>query len=251
MPSNDFNISIKPDSVEVELNPSASSPYAKLGGAIFSVSMVILVLCALLFLPGKHNQPGMWHDMSNASIDSSDFLVPLTILLLGGVFIGWMGFRWSAAAWPSDETLRCDHTTLTTSRVPYLNFRNRKWKKKSYLVSDIKNLRFAVYASAKGSSIYGLRFRSDDGGHKILPGLEAPEAKEILTALQHLGVDVVLDDKLQKKAGEALEKRGTPLSLGLYVTLISDRITFALRDQPRLTNRRLQQPPCTPTAPQI
>jgi hypothetical protein len=215
MASNDINISIKPDLVEVQLSPSASSPHAKLGGAIFSVIMVILVLCALIFLPGKHSQQTMWRDMSNAPIDSSAFLVPLTGLILGCVFMGWTGFRWSAAGWPSDETLRCDHTTLTISRVPYLDFRNRKWKTKSYLVSDIKNLRFAVYASAKGSSIYGLRFRSDDGGHKILPGLEAPEAKDILTALQHLGVDVVLDDKLQKKAGEALEKRGTPMSLGL------------------------------------
>jgi hypothetical protein len=114
----DFTISIKQDSVEVRLHPSSRSPYAKLGGAIFSASMVIIAVFALLFLPGKHTRPSMWHDMSDATIGSANFLVPLTILILVCVFVGWTGFRWSAAAWPSDETLHCDHKALTISRIP-------------------------------------------------------------------------------------------------------------------------------------
>ncbi len=210
MPLSDFTISIKQDSVEVQLTPSARSPHAKLGGAIFSASMVIAVLCALLFFPGKHNQPSMWHDMSNASVES-DFLMPLTILILGCIFVGWIGFRWSAAAWPSDETLHCDQTGLTISLIPSLDFHNRIWKTKSYALADIKDLRFAVYASAKGASIYGFRFRANGRRHKTLPGLEAPEAQKILTALQRFGVDVVLDDKLQKKADDALKNRGNAI----------------------------------------
>ncbi len=211
----DFTISIKQDSLEVRLHPTSRSPHAKLGGAIFSASMVVLVVCALLFLPGKHSRPNMWHDMSEAAIESSDFLVPLGILIVGGGLLGWMGFRWSAAAWPSDETLRCDHTTLTISRIPYLDFRNRTWKTRSYGLRDIEKFRFAVYASAKNSSIYGFRFRANGRRHKTLPELEAPEAQTILKALQGFGVDVVLDDKLQKKVDEALEKRGNSLSLGV------------------------------------
>jgi hypothetical protein len=125
------------------------------------------------------------------------------------------GFRWSTAAWPSNENLRCDHTTLTISRIPYLDFGNRTWKTKSYALRDIEKFRFAVYASAKGSSIYGFRFYGGDREHKILPGLEAPEAQNILKALQSFGVDVVVDDKLEKKVKEALEKRGSQVSLGL------------------------------------
>jgi hypothetical protein len=200
----DFTISIKQDSVEVRLHPSSRSPRAKLGGAIFSTSMVIIVACALLFLPGKHSRPSMWHDMSDATIGSSDFLVPLGILILGGGLLGWMSFRWSAAAWPSDETLHCDHTTLTISRIPYLDFRNRTWKTRSYALRDIEKFRFAIYASAKNSSIYGFRFRTNGRRHKTLPGLEAPEAQNILTALLRFGVDVVLDDQLQKKTDEAM-----------------------------------------------
>jgi hypothetical protein len=215
MPPSDFTISLKPDSVEIQLTPSANSPYAKLGGAIFIVSILIAGLCALLFLPGKHSRPNMWHDMSNASIGSSDLLVPLTLMILFVVFMAWLGFRWSAAAWPSDETLHCDHTALTISRIPYLDFLSRTWKTKTYTLRDIQKFRFAVYASAKGSSIYGFRFRANGRRHKTLPGLEAPEAQNILTALQRFGVDVILDDKLQKKIDEALKKRGNQLSLGV------------------------------------
>lgn len=215
MPPSEFTISITQDFVEIRLQPSIQSPRAKLYGAIFSASAVILVLCALLFLSGKHGSPSMWHDMSNANIGSSAFLIPLAFLIVGGGFMTWMGFRWSAAAWPSDETLRCDHTVLTISRIPYLDFRDRTWKTQSYALRDLEKFRFAIYASAKNSSIYGFRFRANGKRHKTLPGLEAPEAQNILTALQRLGVDVVLDDKLQKKVGKELEKRGTPMSLGL------------------------------------
>jgi hypothetical protein len=54
--------------------------------------MVIVAACALLFLPGKHNRPSMWHDMSSATIGSSDFLFPLGILIVGGGLLGWMSF---------------------------------------------------------------------------------------------------------------------------------------------------------------
>jgi hypothetical protein len=214
-PVNDFTISINKNSVEVRLQPSSRSPHAKLGGAIFAASMVIVVLCVLLFLPGKHNRPSMWQDMANASIESGDFQVPVTILIVGGVLMAWLMFRWSAAAWPSDENFHCDRTALTISRIRYLDFRNRTWKTKSYALRDIEKLRFAMYASAKGTSIYGFRFYENDRGHKILPGLEAPEAQNILKALQSFGFDVVLDDKLQKKVDEALERRGNQISLGL------------------------------------
>jgi hypothetical protein len=151
--------------------------------------------------------------MSDATIESSDFLVPLTILILCGAGVAWSGFRWSSAAWPSDETLHCDHTTLTISRIPYLDFRNRTWKTRSYALRDIEKFRFAVYASAKNSSIYGFRFRANGRRHKTLPGLQAPEAWSIMTALQRFGVDAVLDDKLREKADKALGKRGNQISL--------------------------------------
>jgi hypothetical protein len=205
----DFTISINRDSVDVRLDPSSRSPHAKLGGAVFIASVGIVVFCASLFLSGKNGSPSMWQDMSNASIESGSFLVPLGVLVVGCGLLLWMGFRWSAAAWPSDETLHCDHTTLIISRIPYLDFRNRAWKTKSYALRDIEQFRFAIYASGKGRSIYGFRFLVSGRRYKALPGLEAPEAQNIMKALQTFGIDVVLDNKLQKKVAAALERRGS------------------------------------------
>jgi len=205
----DFTISINQVSAEVRLEPSSRSPHAKLGGALFVASMGIVALCVLLFLPRRDGH-SMWQYISNANIEFGSFLAGIQIVGCG--LLLWMGFRWSAAAWPSDETLRCDHTTLTISHVPYLDFRNRTWKTTSYALRDIERFRFAVYASARGSSKYGFRFRANGKRHKTLPGLEAPEAQNILNALQAFGVDVVLDDKLQKKVAETLERRGSQIS---------------------------------------
>lgn len=207
--NDDFKISISKDAVEVRLQPSSRSPHGKLGGAIFVTVMVILVLCGALFLPVKDNRPSVWQGMSNATVESGVFWVPIGVLLIVCCgLVAWVGFWWSAGAWPSDERFYCDRTSLTISRIPYLDFANHTWKTQSYPLHDVEKFRFASYAALRGSVIYGLRFDENCREHKILPGLEAPEAQGILKALQSLGVDVVLDDKLQKKVAEALEERG-------------------------------------------
>jgi hypothetical protein len=214
-PMKDFTISINQDSVEVRLDPSSRSSHAKLRGAVYITCLSIVGSCVLLFLPGKDSSPNMWHDMSNANVESGSFLVPLGLLIGFCGLVMWMGFRWSAARWPSDETLRCDHIALTISRIPYLDFHNSNWKTKSFALRDIEQFRFDIYASAKRSSIYGFRFRVNGRRHKTLPGLEAPEAQDILKALQRLGIDVVLDDWLQIRVAEALRRRGGPISLSV------------------------------------
>lgn len=204
----DFTVSLNSNSVEICLRPSSRSPHSKLGGALFATGLLIATPCALLFLPGKNSRPSMWHDMVNATIGSSDFLVPVGILIFSSGLLGWLSFRWSTAAWPSDETLYCDHTALTISRIPYFDFGNRMWQTHSYLSRDIERFRFAVYASSRGTKIYGFRFVANGRRHKTLPGLEAPDAQKILKALQSFGVNVVLDNKLQKKVNKVLEERG-------------------------------------------
>lgn len=211
----DFAISISKDAVEVRLQPSSRSPHGKLRGAIVAAAIVAGVPCAAVIVPGKHGAPSMWQEMSKSSIMSGSLWVLLVALIVLDGFLAWLCFRWSAAAWPSDEILRCDRTTLTISRVPYLDFSNRTWVTKSYALRDIRRMRFAVYASAKGMSMYGFRFETNGQEHKILPSLEAPEALSILKALQGLGVDAVVDDKLEKKVAETQEMRGSQMTTGL------------------------------------
>ena len=79
---------------------------------------------------------------------------------------------------------------MTISKVPWLDVRNSHWVTHTYSLHDISQIRFGVIASAKGSSMRGLRFLASGKKQKVLPGLKAPEAKEILKALKALGADV-------------------------------------------------------------
>ncbi len=205
MAHSDFSISITDKTVDVSYTPSVSEPRGKLFGFIFIIVTLVVLACALLFLPGKHGHPSMWHDLTNTSSGSSVVFIPIGLMLFVGLF-GWQGFRYARAAWASDETFHCDRETITIKRIPWLDFSNRTWSTYTYPLSEVSAIRFAVIASAKGRAFWGLRFRSH-GRKWTLPGLEAPEAKEILTGLRALGADAPDDPKLDKRIKEALEMR--------------------------------------------
>lgn len=213
MPSisrDDFEFVISDEAVDVNLRPSASSPHAKRNGLIFILCMSLLVPAFLLFVPGKYGT--MWHDIT-AAHTVSGAEVPIGFVLAGFGFVCLLGLRWSEAAWPSDERFHCDRSTLTFARVPLLDFKNRSWQSCSYPLGTVSKIRYDVYASAKGSSIYGLRFTVNGKRHKCLPGLEAPEAQKILSALHKLGADVEIGDDLQKKVDEVLSNRNMGFTL--------------------------------------
>ncbi len=205
MAHSDFSISITDKSVDVRYTPSVSEPRGKLFGFLFIISTLVVLACALLFLPGKHGNPSMWHDLTNAPSGSSVVFIPIGLMLFIGLF-GWQGFRYARAAWASDETFHCDREVITIKRIPWLDFSNRTWRTYIYPLSEMSAIRFAVIASAKGRAFWGLRFRAH-GRRWALPGLEAPEAKEILTGLRALGADVPEDPKLDKRIKETLEMR--------------------------------------------
>lgn len=206
MAHSDFSISITDKAVDVCYTPSVSDPHGKLFGFIFIISTLVVLACAVLFLPGKHGNPSMWHDLVSVSMDSSRFLTPVIGLALFIGLCGWQGFRYARAAWASDETFHCDSEAITISRIPWLDFSNRTWRTYTYPLTEVSAIRFAVIASAKGRAFWGLRFRAH-GRKWVLPGLEAPEAKAILTGLKVLGADVPDDPKLDKRIKQTLEMR--------------------------------------------
>jgi hypothetical protein len=206
MKRGDLDIELTDEAVDVKLNASARSPNAKLGGFLFIMCGILLMDAALLFMPGKPGHRSMWNNMVSAK-SPSDWIAPVLILTAGTISLAWLGFRWARAAWPSDEHFHCDRTALTLARIPYLDFKSRNWNKTSFALADVSRIRFDAYASAKGGTIYGLRFCVQQTGHKALPGLEAPEAQKILLALQRLGADVIIDKTLQKRVDEAVANR--------------------------------------------
>jgi hypothetical protein len=205
MAHSDFSISITNEAVDVSFTASISEPRGKLFGLIFTLSMLVLMACAVLFLPGKHGNPSMWHELTSDPSGSLLFFILIVIFPLIGLF-GWQGFRYARAAWASDETFHCDRDVVTIKRIPWLDFSNRTWRTYTYPLSEVSAIRFAVIASAKGRAFWGLRFRSH-GRKWALPGLEAPEAKKILTGLRALGADVPEDPNLDKRIKETLEMR--------------------------------------------
>ncbi len=206
MAQSDFSILISEKALEVRYTPSVKEPRGKLFGFIFVSSTLFLLVCALLFLPGKHGRSSMWHDLARATLSSSGFFIPIIGFTLFIGLFGWQGFRYARAAWASDEIFHCDHEAITVSRIPWLDFSNRIWRTYTYPLTEVSSIRFAVIASAKGRQFWGLRFRAH-GRKWVLPGLEAPDAKTILMGLRALGADVPDDPKLDKRIKQTLEMR--------------------------------------------
>jgi hypothetical protein len=205
MAYSDFSISITDKAVDVRYTPSVSEPRGKLFGFIFTIITLVVLACAVLFLPGKHGDPSIWHDLVSSPSGSSVVFIPIGLMLFLGLS-GWQGFRYARAAWASDETFHCDREAITISRIPWLDFSNRAWRTYTYPLPEVSAIRFAVIASAKGRSFWGLRFRAH-GRRWALPGLEAPEGKTILTGLRALGADVPDDPNLDKRIKQTLEMR--------------------------------------------
>jgi hypothetical protein len=206
MPKSDFDIKITKDTVDVSNALSASNSRSRLYGFLFIICSMIILAAAVLFLPGKHGNPSMWHDLKDAQLGSSGFLVPAIGLVVGVGLFGWQGMRYARAAWASAETFHADHESIIIAREPWLEFSNREWLTRTYRLADVSKIRFAVIASAKGRQFWGLRFRAN-GRKWALPGLEAPEAAEILNALKGLGADVPFDAGLEKRVKEAATMR--------------------------------------------
>lgn len=201
MARSDFEITITDTSVDVRYTPSVTSPRGKLFGFVFTSATLVVLACAVLFMPGKHGNPSMWQDLKAAPLQSAAFFGPVLGLAFFLALFGWQGVRYARAAWASDETFHCDRAALTISRVPWLDFSNRTWRTHTYPLTEVSAIRYAVIASAKGKSFWGIRFKAH-GRQWALPDLEAPDAKAILTGLKNLGADVPDDPKLEKRLKE-------------------------------------------------
>lgn len=198
----DFNVEINDQSVSVRLNVSGISPRGRFYACIFFIATLVLAMCGLLLLPGKHGGPSMWQDLSSHPVGSGGFIFPLVLLLSFPPLIVLVTWRYVVSAYPSDETFRCDRSTLTISKVRWLDIHNKKWDTRSYALTEIEKMGYQAIARAKGASIYGLRFMACGKTQRVLPGLKAREADKILQALKAFGVNVPDDPMLSRKLVE-------------------------------------------------
>lgn len=199
MANPDFHIEISDQAVSVRLDASTKSPHGRLYALIFHAALVALLMCGLLFLPGKHGNPSMYHDMSVNSVGSGRFVFPLALLLITPFFMALLTWRYVVYAYPSDETFHCDRSTLTISKVRWLDFHNKEWETRFYRLGEIENMRYKALARSKNASVYGIRFTARGETERILPGLNTHQAGKILKALGTFGVDVRQHRRAQKE----------------------------------------------------
>jgi hypothetical protein len=188
MPDPDFHIDKTDNAIIVRLDVSTRSPRTRFWALLFFVAITVFGMCALLFSPGKHGRPSMWHDISSAPPGSDDLIVGPVILLVFPVFMFLVSRRYVIMAYPSDERLDCDRSSITMSRVRWLDIHNSHWETKTYPLSDLTDLRYVKVASSRGVTIYGLRFRAAGRNERILPGLNTQQAGVILGAMERFGI---------------------------------------------------------------
>jgi hypothetical protein len=200
MPEQEFKLEITDKSVLVRLNVPGRARFYALA---FFAGVATLLLCVLLFLPGKHGRPSMWHVLSTSSVGSTDFLIPFFLLLLGApLLMVVLPRRYVMLAYPSDPTFRCDRSTLSVSKVRWLDVNNNHWDTCSFPLAEVRGVRYQVIAQFRTGAVYGLRFAVSGETLRVLPGLKPKDAERVLTALKIFGADVPDDPELQRKLKE-------------------------------------------------
>jgi hypothetical protein len=126
----------------------------------------------------------MWHDLTTNPFDSVDFLLPLLLLIGISLLMVLLSWRYVVMAYPSDETFFCDRSTLTISKVRWLDIQNSDWQTQSYPLGEVTAMKYQTIARAKGAAIYGLKFRARGKSKRVLPGLGTSDAGKILEAVR-------------------------------------------------------------------
>ena len=193
-----FQVETTNQSVSVRMDAGRTRFYA----LAFFISVTAFITWVFIMLPGKHGSPSIWHDLSNSSVTSADFWMPIFLVVIIFVLIIITTKRYMTLAYPSDETFRYDKSTLLISRVKWLDFRNNHWDSHSYSLAEVRKIQYGVIASLRGSSINGLRFDAGGKTVRILPGLKHQDAEKILTVLKAFGADVPDDPLIPSKLKE-------------------------------------------------
>src|SRR5208337_2508186 len=196
MPDQEFQVEVTKQSVDVRLNAPRRTRFYALA---FFGGLTVLAMCALLFLPGKHGAPSMWHDLLMSNADSSGFLFGCFLLLSFPFLILVMTKRYVRLAFPSDETFHCDGSKLTIARARWLDVHNSRWDTFSIALADVREIRYRRIAYLRGYSVYGLRFIAGGKTRRVLPGLKGGDAEKILLTLKAFGADIPDDPPVPSK----------------------------------------------------
>lgn len=197
-----FKIEISENLVEVKtaaMKPRlrVASVLTTLFCALLGMYVIVKVLPEVTFLATSGRQFDLW-----------TWFIFITMLFFGCAFL-WQAFRWM---FPSGESLVCNADTLTIGRIPDYVLTGR-WSFQNFPTRSVKQLTFATVRVGRYGGTPGLIFQVGGKKKKILFGLEAPEAAQVLQGLSKLGVDTVHDPAMPMMIDMVLSRRKSRLGL--------------------------------------
>jgi len=151
----------------------------------------LFFMYATIFSHGK--KPGLLTGiLDNPELFNSNvelFWVNIIAIILLFLTFGWItifGFR---CFFPFGDSLHCDHSTFTISKIAFWSFGDR-WNVQSVLPLDVSQARYDVFQTGRGGKTYGIRVDIRGKSWKIFAGIDASEAELILHGLNRMGVNV-------------------------------------------------------------
>jgi hypothetical protein len=202
MATRHFQIEIKADSMEASSSESAHGNSRRPGVNLAVMGFGVLMFLWLTFRVDRYGYT-LWRYLAVYPHNSSTYKDNVFGLVMGAILCGMFFLAGLRAFFPSGETMHCDRSTLTVSKIPWISF-NGRWHTREFVLSEVTELCFGVLQSGRGDSIYGIRFVYACRKQKMLAGVTAPQAYKILSALKSLGADVPAHHDMRYVVREAL-----------------------------------------------
>jgi hypothetical protein len=202
MPAGTYEIHAKADSLDVCWRGPAS--YRVFGGVMVTVCLAEIYLASF----GRGRSPGVWATLLRSSPGTAGFIsnaFESGLILIFTAFFLALGIRHLL---PFRETLHCDRTALTWSRIPWLSLGNR-WVTRSTPLPEICGAHYGIVYKSK--NVHGVVLETYGDNWKLFWGIEPPEANRILHGLKALGVNVHHDPEMRESIRETLRDRRAQL----------------------------------------
>ena len=201
-----FDINITASEINVKQDGSLQSGGSRGASGVGSI-LVAAILFVFTIIIDKHGRPGLWYDLQKAPRHSLEFYF-LSLIAFGIiVFCGYLLLIGVRLFFPAGEQLQCDRASFTYSNIPWVSLGGR-WKRRSFAVADVSELMYGVIIPGNPEKNiedqYGLSFYVGDKEYKILAGLEADDADEIVKKLRSFGVDVIVNQDMAAMVDKTL-----------------------------------------------
>jgi hypothetical protein len=204
MPSQEYGIEIRADSVDVGWDNSHRSIQARAVGSFAYMAAGVVVFCLIMFT--KRHGASTWWELTTSPRDSARLVMANAIVAIASGLLGLFVLIGMRNFFLSGEKLHCDRSQMTLSRIPWYSFTGR-WTARSFSLAEISKMEYGVVYSGKGGDTYGISFSAHGWRKKLFAGIDARDAFRILRGMESLGVDVRYDPEMLAQSQAMVQDR--------------------------------------------